>query len=162
MNFELKRVPEWNASELASGPRAEPLGKLTGLPIKVDREKRVPTIPPEIVIDTISLRASEKLPYVLDQTLACKKKANVTRCSQAVTHPSTDRARCCLTSVIGREPLKTEEIWQFSTVTNRLHGWCGGRVNGCYAKYGGRKLPCDKATSTTTNFTFSMHHYLPA
>ena len=28
---------------------------------------------------------------------------NGTRCSQAVTHPSTNRARCCLTSVIGRE-----------------------------------------------------------
>ncbi|ESO86397.1 hypothetical protein LOTGIDRAFT_129268, partial [Lottia gigantea] len=26
-----------------------------------------------------------------------------TRCSQAVTHPSTNRARRCLTSVIGRE-----------------------------------------------------------
>lgn len=32
-------------------------------------------------------------------------KANVTWCSQAVTHPSTDRARRCLTSVIGREPV---------------------------------------------------------
>uniref|UniRef100_A0A2H1VC25 SFRICE_025998 n=1 Tax=Spodoptera frugiperda TaxID=7108 RepID=A0A2H1VC25_SPOFR len=32
------------------------------------------------------------------------QKANVTRYSQAVTHPSTNRARCCLTSVIGREP----------------------------------------------------------
>ena len=31
------------------------------------------------------------------------KKANSTRCSQAVTHPSTNRAQCCLTSVIGRE-----------------------------------------------------------
>ena len=28
-----------------------------------------------------------------------------TRCFQAVTHPSTDRARCCSTSVIGREPV---------------------------------------------------------
>ena len=28
-----------------------------------------------------------------------------TRCSQAVTHPSTDRARRCLTSVIRREPV---------------------------------------------------------
>jgi hypothetical protein len=28
---------------------------------------------------------------------------NGTRCSQAVTHPSTDRARRCLTSVIGRQ-----------------------------------------------------------
>ena len=31
------------------------------------------------------------------------KNDNDTRCSQAVTHPSTDRARCCLTSVFGRE-----------------------------------------------------------
>ena len=38
-----------------------------------------------------------------------KKKKKVgaygTRCSQAVTHPSTDRARRCLTSVFGREPV---------------------------------------------------------
>ncbi|ESO98699.1 hypothetical protein LOTGIDRAFT_101925, partial [Lottia gigantea] len=34
-----------------------------------------------------------------------KEKTGVynTRCSQAVTHPSTNRARRCLTSVIGRE-----------------------------------------------------------
>ena len=34
-----------------------------------------------------------------------KKKliAYSTRCSQAVTHPSTNRARRCLTAVIGRE-----------------------------------------------------------
>ena len=32
-----------------------------------------------------------------------KKKAYDTRYSQAVTHPSTNRARRCLTSVIGRE-----------------------------------------------------------
>ncbi|GBP51646.1 hypothetical protein EVAR_96242_1 [Eumeta japonica] len=36
-----------------------------------------------------------------------KQKANITRCSQAVTHPSTDRARRCLTSVIGREPVRS-------------------------------------------------------
>ena len=34
-----------------------------------------------------------------------KRKAYDTRCSQAVTHPSTGRARRCLTSVIGREPV---------------------------------------------------------
>ena len=28
---------------------------------------------------------------------------NSTRCSQAVSHPGTDQALCCLTSVIGRE-----------------------------------------------------------
>ena len=32
-----------------------------------------------------------------------KSFAYSTRCSQAVTHPSTNRARSCLTSVIGRE-----------------------------------------------------------
>ncbi len=31
------------------------------------------------------------------------KKANSTRCSQAVSHPSTIRTQCCLTSVIGRD-----------------------------------------------------------
>ena len=34
-----------------------------------------------------------------------KKYAYGTRYSQAVTHPSTNRARRCLTSVIGREPV---------------------------------------------------------
>ena len=34
-----------------------------------------------------------------------KRNAYNTRYSQAVTHPSTDRARRCLTSVIGREPV---------------------------------------------------------
>ncbi|PVD37678.1 hypothetical protein C0Q70_00277 [Pomacea canaliculata] len=37
-----------------------------------------------------------------------KKKSKMfaysTRCSQALSHPSTNRARRCLTSVIGREP----------------------------------------------------------
>ena len=32
-----------------------------------------------------------------------KKNDNSIRCSQAVTHPSTNRTQCCLTSVIGRE-----------------------------------------------------------
>ena len=32
-----------------------------------------------------------------------KLKANSTWCSQAVTHPSTNQAQRCLTSVIGRE-----------------------------------------------------------
>ena len=54
-----------------------------------------------------------------------KRKAKVydTRYSQAVTHPSTNRARRCLTSVIGREPVlstwygrrrfpkRTDAIW---------------------------------------------------
>ena len=33
------------------------------------------------------------------------KKVYSTRYSQAVTHPGTDRARRCLTSGIGREPV---------------------------------------------------------
>ena len=40
-----------------------------------------------------------------------KSYANGTRCSQAVTHPSTNRAQRCLTSVIGRELV--------------LSTWCG-------------------------------------
>ena len=43
-----------------------------------------------------------------------KKKAYSTRYSQAVTHPSTNLARRCLTSVIGREPV-------FSTWYGRRH-----------------------------------------
>ena len=46
---------------------------------------------------------------VLKMNKRIKKKAkenvNVTRGSQAVTHPSTNRAQRCLTSVIGREPV---------------------------------------------------------
>ena len=34
-----------------------------------------------------------------------RKKNNSTRYSQAVTHPSTNRALRCLTSVFGREPV---------------------------------------------------------
>ncbi|ESO83858.1 hypothetical protein LOTGIDRAFT_132613, partial [Lottia gigantea] len=34
-----------------------------------------------------------------------------TRCSQAVTHPSTNRARRCLTSVIGRELVPFNVVW---------------------------------------------------
>ena len=34
-----------------------------------------------------------------------QKNVYSTRYSQAVTHPSTNRARRCLTSVIGREPV---------------------------------------------------------
>jgi hypothetical protein len=37
------------------------------------------------------------------KTSTARKTAYDTRYSQAVTHPSTNRARRCLTSVIGRE-----------------------------------------------------------
>ena len=43
-----------------------------------------------------------------------RKKVYSTRYSQAVTHPSTNLARRCLTSVIGREPV-------FSTWYGRRH-----------------------------------------
>ena len=43
-----------------------------------------------------------------------KKDVYSTWCSQAVTHLSTDHARRCLTSVIGREPV-------FSTWYGRRH-----------------------------------------
>ena len=35
--------------------------------------------------------------------MSAKMIDNSTQCSQAVSHPSTDQAQCCLTSVIGRE-----------------------------------------------------------
>ena len=40
---------------------------------------------------------------IIKKLLRKKRFANGTRCSQAVTHPSTNRAQRCLTSVIGRE-----------------------------------------------------------
>ena len=40
---------------------------------------------------------SPKLNHIFD------KKGYNTWCSQAVSHPSTNQALCCLTSVIGRE-----------------------------------------------------------
>ena len=43
-----------------------------------------------------------------------KKNANSTWCSQAVTHPSTNHAQCCLTAVIRREPV-------YSTWYGRWH-----------------------------------------
>ena len=48
-----------------------------------------------------------------------EKKAYNTRCSQAVTHPSTERARHCLTSVIRREPVYS--VWYGRRHQNCLH-----------------------------------------
>ena len=42
--------------------------------------------------------------YNIDGATKMQKAYN-TRYSQAVSHPSTNRARCCLTSVIRREPV---------------------------------------------------------
>ena len=41
--------------------------------------------------------------FIQKYTFKTKSKGYSTRYSQAVTHPSTNRARRCLTSVIGRE-----------------------------------------------------------
>ena len=48
---------------------------------------------------------------IVGQRVRKKKNMYDTWYSQAVTHPSTDQARRCLTSVIGREPV--------------LSTWCG-------------------------------------
>ena len=42
------------------------------------------------------------------QVYEIKKKAYNTEYSQAVTHPSTNSARCCLTKVIRRELVLSE------------------------------------------------------
>ena len=52
--------------------------------------------------------------YITDKFCLKKSKVYSTRYSQAVTHPSTNRARRCLTSVIGREPV-------YSTWYGRRH-----------------------------------------
>ena len=61
----------------------------------------------------------QRLNIITNQKKKSKKSQNSkvysTRYSQAVSHPSTNRARHCLTSVIGREPV-------YST-------WCGRRRN---------------------------------
>ncbi|GBO25901.1 hypothetical protein AVEN_224332-1 [Araneus ventricosus] len=51
------------------------------------------------------MRSSETLDRTPPHVPVPKKDANSTRCSQVVTLPSTDHARCCLTAVIRREPV---------------------------------------------------------
>ena len=52
------------------------------------------------------------------------KSDNSTQCSQAVSHPSTDQAQCCLTSVIGRDLV-------FSTWYGRCRGRCEVTQSAC-------------------------------
>ena len=49
-----------------------------------------------------------------------KNNANSTRCSHAVTHPSTNHAQRCLTAVIKREPVFTKWYgrWQQSNINS--------------------------------------------
>ena len=60
----------------------------------------------------IPVFAFENIFWIIELKYPCyfwlgekKQKAYGTECSQVVTLPSTDSARCCLTSVIGREPV---------------------------------------------------------
>ncbi|GBP50640.1 hypothetical protein EVAR_28832_1 [Eumeta japonica] len=72
-----------------------------------------------------------------------RKEANITRCSQAVTHPSTDRARRCLTSVIGREPVYSACICPGFAQT--------GIVSGSVLKAGGRAGPRARTATEIDN-----------
>ena len=60
---------------------------------------------------------------ITKQSLTPRAKKNIysTWCSQAVTHLSTNHARRCLTSVIGREPV-------FSTWYGRRHERCWSKL----------------------------------
>ena len=49
-----------------------------------------------------------------------KKKANNTRYSQAVTHPSTNRAQCCLTSQIGRDAVCSTRYGRWQQIGDRI------------------------------------------
>ncbi|GBP78809.1 hypothetical protein EVAR_65319_1 [Eumeta japonica] len=82
-----------------------------------------------------------------------KTKANITRCSQAVTHPSTDRARRCLTSVIGREPVYSAWYGRWRHVMRTSVSPAGGggvgprRASGPTSK-NGRFRPCRSRSRT--------------
>ena len=57
------------------------------------------------MIVTFFQKIGIKLNTAIPQGDCIKIEAYNTACSQAVTHPSTDAAQCCLTAVIEREPV---------------------------------------------------------
>ena len=83
-----------------------------------------------------------------------KRKVYCTRYSQAVTHPSTDRARRCLTAVIGREPV-------FSTWYGRRH--FTATIERLYARspHKGRSSPLSSAFACAPYMYFGTYVYVP-
>ena len=81
---------------------------------KKTKKKNVP-LPPQKNKTNITKKETKHVTSLTRKTWIEKKKwqAYDTRYSQAVSHPSTDRALGCLTSVIGREPVYS--------------AWCGRR-----------------------------------
>ena len=83
---------------------------------KKTKKKNVPLPPPKKNKTNITKKETKHVTSLTRKTWIEKKKkwqAYDTRYSQAVSHPSTDRALGCLTSVIGREPVYS--------------AWCGRR-----------------------------------
>ncbi|GBP23691.1 hypothetical protein EVAR_80308_1 [Eumeta japonica] len=80
----------------------------------------------------------------LNKNKCVQQKANITRCSQAVTHPSTDRARRCLTAVIGREPVDSACKSQHHAVFPGGHPSSTDRARRCLTAVIGRE-PVDSA-----------------
>ena len=74
-----------------------------------------------------------------DPLLACKKTYS-TGYSQAVTHPSTNPAQCCLTSVIRREPVHS--AWYGRRTQQLIRRWLLYRHTvDCILACAGKQLP---------------------
>src|SRR5215469_15075438 len=83
-------------------------------------------------------------------------KVYCTRYSQAVTHPSTNRARRCLTSVIGREPVLSTWYGRRRWLIRRnlrhlLYCFCTSKL------ILERRAFLQKAMSMKTHFHLSLH-----